>query len=196
MLKNTSEVTSRHLQLGVGLLFFDIKISDLGFGESVPESVGKLLNNGESFLGATRGGADFRAQPVVRQYRSDGYLFPEKSGAIVTGWNVELSAEIVEFTPSLLGKILPDAVVDNQVQKVSRIGLAKVLNEQYTENLIWAGDLSNGTLIAIELRNVLNFGGISIKTEFRESALGVRFIPHAGDVFDVGQLPFEIYFLE
>ena len=195
MLKNTGSHTFKNLQLNTGLLFYNIKVEEFECGGSLRSALESALEDGGNFLGATRRGAVFSARPIVRQYRSDGDFYVKLEGTVISGWEVELSAEIVEFTPEIIRQILPKAKIDDQMLNVTKLNLQEILSAQ-RENLIWVGDLSGGGLIAIELRNAMNVGGIRLNAESStENSIAVRFIPHSGEFFNPGKPPFEIYFL-
>ncbi|MCL2704096.1 MAG: hypothetical protein FWE91_10885 [Defluviitaleaceae bacterium] len=195
MLKFTSKETHKRLQINAGLLFSDFNLRDLKRVADVKERINELLSDGENFLGATRDGFVFRSQPVFRRYREDGELFGSVNSTVIRGWDIELSATLAEFAPDILTRFLPNSVIDSQELNMAVLDIRKILLNQYVENLVWIGDLSNGGLIAIELRNAVNVGGISFDArQETENGIKIRFIPHSGEFFDKTKPPFQIYF--
>ena len=196
MLKKVGYHTHKNLQLNSGLLFTELDISAFRDLRDIEKGVNEALISGEKFLGVTRNGVSFIAQPRYREYYCDGEQFNRVACRTIIGWDIKLEVVIVEISSELLNRVLTSSWIDQQLENVKRIELSSVIMDGSIDNLVWIGDMSDGGLILIELRNAVCIGGIRFVSEDNtENGIATRFTPHIGDYYNPVEPPFSIYFI-
>jgi hypothetical protein len=201
MLKQHNNNTKGNLQINAGLLFHGFELSEYDSVEQLREQIDEVLQSGTGFLGATGGCVKFRAEPKFSSFNTDSQYFNDVNGTVLKGWDVELSAVLTEFTPELFNAILHNSFIDWQYdmqvnvyneadpyQTHSSINL----NDGVYENLVWFGDMSDGGLLVIEIKNAVSTGGVAFEAN-RDSENGfkVKFVPHID-----GVVPFSIHWVK
>jgi hypothetical protein len=197
MLKQIGSKTFKNLQINSGLLFYDFRFDSDMTAARLRERIGERIAEGSGFLGATRDGIEFSAVPRFKAYKEDGEIFQSDSCCILEGWDVKLSAALVEYTSEIVSQVIPQSFSDDQGGFLKSIYPGMFVKPEINENIVWIGDLSCGGLIVIELKNAVNVGGIKfVANRDGENGFVVGFVPFRGTFFDKGEPPFGIHLLK
>lgn len=180
--------SAKNLLMDAGAFFKNFEYGVDTFASAV--AAGKLL-------GATRGGGSFNAVPTLRPIEVDGVKGRAKLMAN-DGWEVSITANMLEVTAELLADMLPGCTVTTGAGTVKH---TKIEGSNYVEqsdfigNITWVGKLSeNSEPVIIQISNALATSGVVITTADKaEGVLPVTFMGHY-DPASVDTPPFAIYF--
>lgn len=183
--------TPENLLLGPGAVYKDFTVG-----------TDTVLTASAKLLGATKGGSGFKAVPSIRQVEIDGLRGAVKGMDIVDGWEITLSAKIVEVTAANLklavgpatqtaGTAGPPNTADWEIIK----GTNCVLDTDYASNITWIGSLSGTDKpVIIQVYNALNTKGLELS--FEDKGEGVIEAEFRGsyDLNKLGEVPFAIFY--
>jgi hypothetical protein len=183
------------LQVDAGLLFRDFKLEGVNSADELREKIELCVTERIKYLGATRGGIEFRALPRVIESGMDGRMYQSETGCLLNGWDVRLSATLSEFTSAVFGSVLPNSYLDDQEDGFHTLGL-KAKTGSGNDSIVWVGTLSGGDLLAIELKNAVNVEGVKFVSERdKEGGLKVGFKAF-GDDGNMEEPPFSVYWFK
>ena len=145
MMTNLRPETFENLQLGPGVLMTGFAWRD---GESADALRGRLaafLKAGKGLLGAAKNGR-FSCVPRLRAPEGAARN-PYRGGWVTDGWDIRLSAVLMEITPGQFARALGCAQVKRFEEglTVVRPGLS-LSEEDYLPDLCWAGEHGKGLL--------------------------------------------------
>jgi len=189
-----TEGTPLNIQLGAGAFFYELDMSAVT-ADTTAEEFAEILETarieGKS-MGATRGGGEFNVSPTFETLEIDDMLFPLPGTVAVTGLTVTLSTTILEVRKENLRRILPMSFIDETTGALSVS--ATLFPEHYIKNLVWAGSMASGDLMAIEITKALNTAGLSMTmAPTGGGSIPVVYTAHVEDALRVQTAPFKIY---
>lgn len=183
-----TENTAENLLLDAGAFFKDFDAEKDTFETAV--TAGKLL-------GATKGGGEFSAVPVIRQIEVDGVKGKAKGLEILDYWDVYIKANVLEVTKDTLKAALCAADVEETTSTKYMLikGRNAIKAEDYIDNITWVGTLSGSDEpVIIKVKNALNTDGLKITTQDKnEGVVATTFYGHY-DAANLDEPPFEIYY--
>lgn len=182
MLTGVRPETYDKLQLNAGILLKDLDYASATDSASLATLIATAKSSGTGILGATRGGGTFTLTPTMRFIEADGVRNKFKGGTVCDGWDVKLSATLLEITGDNLKAAIPGASAVTSGNKTT-ITIARGFGDDaYIDNIIWVGDTSAG-LMLIDLKNALNTKGFSLTfADKGEGTIPVEFEAHCDSV--------------
>ena len=189
--------TFQNLQLNAGAFLVDFDYSTYPDATSLRTALATALQNDEYVLGATRGGGSFVVTADTREPDVDGKRYSFRGGRFVDSVDAYLTGTLVEIRPSMLAKVMATGDVSNSGQKTTLTMHTAIKDEDYIDSLIWVGDMSDGGLILIDLKNALNTNGVTLTfTDKGEGTIPFEFHAHQDAVEDYDNAPFAVHFLD
>lgn len=159
---------------------------------------GTVTGKGD-IIGATRGGGTFVITREIREPDIDGRRYPFKGGKFVDSADARLTTTLVEITVNniLMALGMPASAATTS-GKVTTIKMHTAIDpDDYIENLCWVGDLADGRMILICLKNALNTADFNLTfTDKNEGTLPVEIHAHQANVDDYDEAPFEIVYFD
>ena len=197
------DATLNNLQLNAGIFIKNLAYT--GTGAPTDSGTLKTLIAGivagtttdkGDLLGATRGGGTFTVTREMRTPEIDGMRYPFKGGNFVDSVDAYLSTTLVEVTPENITDLL--AGTKTTSGKVTTIKMETAIDaSDYTDNVCWVGDLSDGRLVLICLKNAINTADFTLTfTDKGEGTLAVEFHATQAAVNDYDEAPFEVVFFD
>lgn len=182
-----TEKTPKNLLLDAGAFFKNFDVDKDTFEDAV--LAGKLI-------GATKGGGEFSAVPVVRQVEVDGVKGRAKGLELLDSWDVYIKANVLEVTKETLQNALCASIVDDETNDKYTIIKGKnfISLDDYIENVVWIGTLSGSDEpVIILVKNALNTEGLKITVADKsEGVVPMTFYGHYAD--NLNDPPFEVYY--
>ena len=190
--------TFENLQLNAGIVLANFDMSNIATAGDLSEAIdAEIANPSEDFLGATRGGGNFVVTRDIREPDIDGRRYPFKGGKFVDSADARLTTTLLEMTPDNIVKALGNADKTTSGKKTTIRMHTAIQGADYLENIVWAGDLSDGRMVVIELYNALNTADFNFTyADKNEGTLAVEFHAHQENVDDYDLAPFAIYYFE
>ena len=184
-----TEQTMNNRQTGAGAYFKNFDIEKDTFTSAV--EAGKLL-------GATQGGGSFTAKPVITATEVDGVPSDAVGMENIDGWEVEMTANILEVTAEAIKNALGAAAItettvgDQTYKKVT--GKANLDAEDYIENITFLGSMSGyDEPVIIQVFNAIAVDGINITPQDKKSSvITTKFKAHVS-FENLDEPPFAIY---
>lgn len=189
------KATFDKLQLNVGIFLKDFDYDQLADAEALASAIATAITSGD-ILGATRGGGQFSVSREMRNPEVDGLRYRFKGSTRVDSMDPQLSTTLVEVTPDNFAAALgTTATVSGKLTSIKcQTGLT---DDSYLDNLCWAGELADGTMVLIVLYNALNTSDFTFTfTDKGEGSYGVEFHGCQDDVEDFDYAPFEVIFFD
>lgn len=148
-------------------------------------------------LGATQGGGEFSAVPTLRQLQIDGVKGNSTLKAI-DGWDVTLTANMIEITDTMLALMLPGSVTTAGAGTVKHKlieGSNYIEDTDYISNITFIGKVrGNSEPIIIQVLNALCTTGVPLKTaDNKEVIIPAKFSGHQTPT-TTDKAPFKIYY--
>ena len=182
-----TEKTMENRQMGAGAYFKNYDVETDNFTDAV--TAGKLL-------GATQGGGNFSAKPIITTTEVDGVPSDAKGMEDIDGWDVNMSANILEITAENIKIALGAATVaptaDGKYKKIT--GKSNIDPADYQDNITFLGTMSGfDEPIILQIYNALATEGININPQDKKTTLlPTKFKAHAS--FDkLDEPPFAIF---
>ena len=198
--------TFENLQLNAGIFIKNLAYS--GTGAPADSTALKTLISGiiagtqtgkGDIIGATRGGGTFVVTREIREPDIDGRRYPFKGGKFVDSADARLTTTLVEITKDnvLMALAMPASAATTS-GKVTTIKMhTEIASGDYIDNLCWCGDLADGRMVLICLKNALNTADFNLTfTDKGEGTLPIEVHAHQADVDDYDEAPFEIVFFD
>lgn len=189
--------TFQKLQLNAGAFLIGFDYSSYTDATSLRTALATALQDSTKLLGATRGGGSFVAQSEIREPDVDGKRYRFKGGAFVDSVDAQLTGTLVEIRPEIFAKILATGDVVTSGQKTTVTMHTAIKDTDYISELVWVGDMSDGGLVLIALKNALNNNGMTLTfADKGEGTIPFEFHAYQDQVEDYDQAPFKVIFLD
>ena len=193
--------TFDNLQLNAGIFLKDLNYATVTDSTALKTAIANIISGGTSpigeMIGATRGGGTFTVTRDIRTPEIDGMRYKFKKGDFIDSVDAYISTTLVEVTPenvcAVLGVQTPTAS-----GKKTTIKLPTALtDDSYMDNICWIGDLADGRLVLICLKNAINTADFTFTfSDKSEGTLAVEFHATQAEVNDYDEAPFEIVFFD
>ena len=188
--------TFDNLQLNAGIFLKDFDYESITDATALKTAIATAITDGSKILGATRGGGTFTVTREMRTPEIDGMRYNFKGGNFVDSVDAYLSTTVVEVTPTNFATLLGGKATTSGKKTVIKMETA-IEDEDYLTNICWIGDLSDGRLVLICLKNALNTADFSLTfTDKGEGTLAVEFHACQDEVNDYDEAPFEVVFFD
>ena len=189
--------TFQNLQLNAGAFLIGFDYSTYANATTLRTALSTALQDETKLLGATRGGGSFVVTQEIREPEVDGKRYGFKGGAFVDSVDAYLSGTLVEIRPQSFANILATGEATTNGQKTTVKMHTAIQDNDYIDSLVWVGDMSDGGLVLISLKNALNNNGMTLTfTDKGEGTIPFEFHAHQDTVEDYNYAPFEVIFLE
>lgn len=185
------------LQLNAGIFLYGFDVSSYSNADGLRTALATEITSGTKLLGATRGGGTFVVTSEIREPEVDGKRYRFVGGAFVDSVDAQLTGTLVEINKAVFAKIMATGEASTSSQKTTIKMHTAIQTTDYIQNLVWVGDMSDGGLIVIVLKNALNNNGLTLTfTDKGEGTLPFEFHAYQSSVSDYDYAPFEVYFLD
>lgn len=190
--------TFQNLQLNAGIFLKDLDYSAIADATALKTAIAAAIAAGTNILGATRGGGSFTATREWRTPEVDGMRYPFKGSDFVDTIEAYLSTTLIEVTPENIKAAFATADVTTSGKKTTiKVHTAVDVDTDYIDTLTWVGDIADGRLVAITLKNAINTSDFSLTfTDKGEGTLTVEFHARQEEVDDYDEAPFEIVYFD
>ena len=192
--------TFDNLQLNAGIFLKNLDYSGVSDASALKTAIANILAGGASpigeILGATRGGGTFTVTREMRTPDVDGMRYRFKGGNFVDSVDAYLSTTVVEVTADNFASILGGTKSTSGKKTTIKMQTA-IDDNDYLSNVCWVGDLADGRLVLICLKNALNTADFTLTfSDKSEGTLAVEFHACQEGVNDYDEAPFEVVFFE
>ena len=190
--------TFKRLQLNAGIFIKNLDYSSISDAAALKTAIAAAIADGTKILGATRGGGSFVATRELRTPEVDGMRYPFKGSDFVDSVDAYLSTTLLEIVPGTIKDLLGTATATTSGKKTT-IKMHTAINtaSDYIASLTWIGDLADGQLIAITLKNAFNTADFSLTfTDKGEGTLAAECHARQENVRDYDEAPFEIVYFD
>jgi hypothetical protein len=191
--------TLQNLQLNAGIFIRNLDMSGITNATDLRTLLTGIINGTQtgkgSLFGATRGGGTFTVTRDMRTPDIDGMRYRFKKGQFVDSVDAYLSTTLVELGTEqnivdAMGGTL--STTSGGLQKITMN--TELPDSAYIDNVCWVGEISNGTMILILLKNAVNIADFSMTfADKNEGTLAVEFHACQEAVNDYATAPFEVY---
>ena len=189
--------TFQNLQLNAGAFLIGFDYSEYTDATAMRTALASALQDSSKLLGATRGGGTFVVTSEIREPDVDGKRYRFKGGAFVDSVDAQLSGTLVEIRPEVFAKVLATGESTTSGQKTTVKVHTAIQNTDYIDSLVWVGDMSDGGLVLIALKNALNNNGMTLTfSDKGEGTIPFEFHAYQNTVEDYDYAPFEVIFLD
>lgn len=189
--------TFQNLQLNAGIFIKNFDYDTPADADALKTAIASAIAAGTNILGATRGGGTFTATREIRTPEVDGMRYGFIGSDFVDSADAYLSTTLVEVTAQSVKDCLGNATASTSGKKTTIKMHTAIQETDYISNLCWIGDLADGRLILIALKNALNTADFSLTfTDKGEGTLAAEFHARQSDVLDYDEAPFDIVFFE
>lgn len=187
----------KKLQLNAGIFLENFDYSSYTGSIALKAAIKTALADKTKILGVTRGGGSFTATRDIRTPEVDGMRYPFKGSDFVDAIDAFLAGTLLEVTPENMDRLLATGDVVTSGKKTTVTMHTAITDEDYIDSLIWVGDLADGSLVLIALKNAINTADFSLTfTDKGEGTMTFEFHARQDEVTDYDDAPFEIVFLE
>lgn len=191
--------TFTRLQLNAGAFLRDFDYSSATDARSLRVLITSAIRGDETkTLGATRGGGTFTTTPTVRNIEVDGKRGEFVGSTINDGYTCNMTGTFLEFHENTLTAMGGELVTEGAKENVKQIRFPTAFeSNMYIPSLVWVGDMGDGKVLLIDLKNALNTAGVSFTfTDKGEGTLPFTFVAHSNDVDDIDYAPADVYIYE
>jgi len=189
--------TFENLQLNAGIFIKNLDYSSIADATALKTAIASAITAGTNIVGATRGGGSFVVTREIREPEVDGRRYSFKGGKYVDSADARLSTTLVEITADNLVMALGGATATVSGKKTTIKMHTAIQDGDYISTLTWFGDLADGRMVAITLKNALNTSDLNLTfTDKGEGTLPVELHAHQASVLDYDEAPFEIVFFD
>ena len=197
MMTPTRTETYQNLQLNAGIFLYNFNYEEYATIDALRTAVLAKIQANENILGSTRGGGSFVVTQDVREPEVDGARYRFKGGSFVDSVDANMTGTLLEVTPENFKYILATGDVDNSVATRIKVTMHTRINAaDHLDNLVWIGDIADGSLVMIVLKNALNTNGMNLTfTDKGEGTMPFEFHAYQAKVEDYDSAPFEVFFL-
>jgi len=189
--------TFQNLQLNAGAFLIGFAYSEYTDATALRTALTTALQDSTKLLGATRGGGTFVVTSEIREPDVDGKRYRFKGGAFVDSVDAQLTGTLVEIRPEIFAKVLATGESTTSGKKTTVKMHTAIQETDYIDSLVWVGDMSDGGLVLIALKNALNNNGMTLTfTDKGEGVIPFEFHAYQNAVEDYDYAPFEVIFLD
>ena len=189
--------TFQNLQLNAGAFLIGFDYSTYTDATALRTALSTALQDSTKLLGATRGGGTFVVTSEIREPEVDGKRYRFKGGAFVDSVDAQLTGTLVEIRPEIFSKVLATGESTVSGQKTTVKMHTAIQDNDYLDKLVWIGDMSDGGLVLIALKNALNNNGMTLTfSDKGEGTIPFEFHAYQDSVEDYDYAPFEVIFLD
>lgn len=189
--------TFDNLQLNAGIVLKNLDYSSIASASALKTAIASAITAGTTILGATRGGGTFTVTRETRTPEIDGMRYPFIGSDFVDSTDAYLSTTLVEITPGNIKDLLGSGRSTTSGSKTTITMNTAFEDSDYLTNICWIGDLADGRLVLICLKNAINTADFSLTyTDKGEGTLAVEFHARQAAVDDYDKAPFEIVFFD
>lgn len=188
--------TFENLQLNAGVVLKNFTYDSVTDSTALKAAIRTAITEG-NILGATRGGGEFHVTRETRDPDIDGKRYAYKGGSFVDSADAYLSTTLVEVTPDNIKALLGTGDATTSGKKTTIKMRTAIGTDDYLTNLCWAGDLSDGRIVLIVLKNAFNTADFTLSYEDKnEGTLAAEFHAHQASFDDYDYAPFEVVFFD
>lgn len=189
--------TFQNLQLNAGIFIKNFDYTTPTDAETLKAAIAAAITAGTNILGATRGGGTFTATREIRTPEVDGMRYGFIGSDFVDSADAYLSTTLIEVTPAAVEATLGNATKTSSGKKTTIKMHTAIETADYISNLCWIGDIADGRLVLIALKNAMNTADFTLTfTDKGEGTLAAEFHARQSAVGDYDYAPFEIVFFE
>ena len=192
--------TFQNMQLNAGAFLIGFDYSEYNDATSLRTALKTALQDTTKLLGATRGGGTFVVTAEIREPEVDGKRYRFKNGAFVDSVDAQLTGTLVEVRPEIFAKILATGETDTSEEAPGKTVIkmhTAIQDTDYLPSLVWVGDMSDGGLVLIALKNALNNNGMTLTfSDKGEGVIPFEFHAYQDTAEDYDYAPFEVVFLD
>lgn len=201
--------TFDNLQLNAGVMIKNLKYEGATSPDTDPADAtalktmiagiinGTITGKGE-IVGATRGGGSFNTTREMRTPEIDGMRYGFVGSDFVDSIDAYISTTLVEITPANFQALLSAGTNPTTSGKKTTVKMKTAFSDSdYLTNVCWAGDLADGRVVLIVLKNAVNTADFTFTyTDKGEGTLAVEFHARQASVADYDYAPFEVIFFD
>ena len=193
--------TFDNLQLNAGIVLKNLSYASVTDASALKTAIANIISGGSSpigeLVGATRGGGTFTVTREMRTPEIDGMRYPFKGSDFVDSIDAYLSTTLVEITPDNIADLLATGSATTSGKKTTVKMETAIGSDDYLENICWVGDLADGQLVLICLKNAINTADFTFTyTDKGEGTLAAEFHARQAAVNDYDNAPFEVVFFD
>ena len=189
--------TFENLQLNAGIFLKNLNYSSITDATALKTAIASAITAGTTLIGATRGGGTFVVSREIREPDIDGRRYSFKGGKFVDSADARLTTTLVEVTPDNVVMVLGGATKTTSGKKTTIKMHTALQDSDYIENICWIGDLADGRMVLICLKNALNTADFNLTfTDKGEGTLPVELHAHQAGVLDYDEAPFEVVYFD
>lgn len=189
--------TFQNLQLNAGAFLIGFSYASYTDATALKTALATALADNTKVLGATRGGGTFVVTSEIREPEVDGKRYRFKGGAFVDSVDAQLTGTLVEIRPEVFAKVLATGESTTSGKKTTIKMHTAIQETDYIDSLVWVGDMSDGGVVLIALKNALNSNGMTLTfTDKGEGIIPFEFHAYQDSVEDYDYAPFEVIFLD
>lgn len=183
------------LQLNAGVFIEGLNYATIANAGALKTAVASAITSGTTILGVTRGGGTFTVQKNMRTPEVDGMRYPFVGADFVDSIEAYLSGTLLEVTPDNFKRLFGSATKTIDSLKTTITMQTNPTAADYISSLCWVGDLADGSLVVINLKNAINTADFSFTfTDKGEGTLTFEFHARQAAVTDFDNAPFEVVF--
>lgn len=192
--------TFNNLQLNAGIVLKNLNYASVTDSGALKTAIANIISGGTSpigeLVGATRGGGTFTVTRELRTPEIDGMRYKFKGGDFVDSIDAYLSTTLVEVTPDNITDLLAGTKTTSGKKTTIKMETA-IGSSDYLTNICWVGDLADGQLVLICLKNAINTADFTLTfADKSEGTLAVEFHATQAQVNDYDEAPFEVVFFD
>lgn len=194
--------TFNKLQLNAGILLKNLSYDSVTDATALKTAIANIISGGSNpigtLIGATRGGGTFNVTREMRTPEIDGMRYSFKGSDFVDSTDAYLSTTLVEITPQNVQDLLTAGVSPTVSGKKTTVKMnTAITSSNYLTNICWVGDLADGQLVLICLKNAINTADFTFTyTDKGEGTLAAEFHARQANVDDYDNAPFEVVFFD
>lgn len=191
--------TFNKLQLNAGILLKNLDYSSVADSSALKTAIANIISGGSSpigtLVGATRGGGTFTVTREMRTPEIDGMRYGFKGSDFVDSIDAYLSTTLVEITADNVTDLLATGTATTSGKKTTVKMATPITASDYLTNICWVGDLADGQMVLICLKNAINTADFTFTyTDKGEGTLAAEFHARQATVADYDEAPFEVVF--
>jgi hypothetical protein len=193
--------TFDNLQLNAGIVLKNLDYASVTDATALKTAIANIISGGTSpigtLVGATRGGGTFTVTRETRTPDIDGMRYGFKGSDFVDSTEAFLSTTLVEITPDNIADLLATGTAVTSGKKTTVTMATAITASDYLTNICWVGDLADGQLVLICLKNAINTADFTFTyTDKGEGTLAAEFHARQANVGDYDNAPFEVVFFD
>lgn len=189
--------TFKNLILNAGALVRDFDPSSYNTVAALKTALATALADSTKNLGATRGGGTFTVAREMRQVEADGVRYRFVGDTFVDSTDAYISTTLLEIgDPDIMTAALGTATATVTNDKTLIKVATRIADTDYMTNVCWVGDIADGGLVIIWLKNAFNTADLTVTyTDKGEATLPIELHAFQSSVEDYDYAPFEVIYL-